>query len=221
MHNKGGGTTWEVWKDVVLSYIFPQFCLACNKEGRLLCSGCMRSMPIQAAFFVPDNALDGVWYVTEYQDDLLIGNIMHAYKYLYMTKIKDIMTDWIATASLGELGQVDYIVPIPLHKRRLAERGFNQAIHIAHGISQKIGAPNSSVLKRTKSTRQQARLSRKERFNNVADAFRITDISYITNKHILLVDDVYTTGATMNECARIIKEAGAASCTGFVIGKTT
>lgn len=109
---------------------------------------------------------------------------------------------------------IDLIVPVPLHPRRLFSRRFNQSQLLAVALSGKVQAPvDSFILKRRKATPSQGGLGRKARFKNVAAAFAIapTKRDYVTGKHILLVDDVLTTGATANECARVLKRAGAAS----------
>ena len=109
---------------------------------------------------------------------------------------------------------IDLIVPVPLHSRRLFSRRFNQSQLLAVALSEKIQAPvDSFILKRRKATPSQGGLGRKARFKNVAAAFAIAPKKrdYVAGKHILLVDDVLTTGATANECARVLKRAGAAS----------
>jgi ComF family protein len=107
--------------------------------------------------------------------------------------------------------QVDYIVGVPLHTRRLRQRGFNQAALIAKALGRKISLPvRFDVLIRSEWTQPQTRLSRQERLQNVKNAFTVAKPSEVAGCRILLVDDVFTTGTTLNECSKTLKKAGAA-----------
>lgn len=121
------------------------------------------------------------------------------------------------TAMLGEnLGspflppETDLILPVPLHTRRLKERGFNQALILARSLfkpwKEKI---RYDLLVRSRWTEPQVRLKGRERRRNVKGAFRVQDPAQVKRRRIMLVDDVFTTGSTVNECARVLKKAGA------------
>lgn len=109
----------------------------------------------------------------------------------------------------------DAIVPVPLHWTRKWSRGFNQSLILARSVSQSTGRPVLSALQRTKRTKDQTHLSREERLANVHDAFRVT--KDISGKKLLLLDDVTTTGATLEECRRVLAEAGAAQVAATVV----
>jgi ComF family protein len=103
----------------------------------------------------------------------------------------------------------DLIVPVPLHPRKARERGFNQSGVLSGGLNRRTGIKLSrKTLVRTRYTKTQTRLSRQERQNNVKGAFRVSNRADLSGKSILLVDDVFTTGATVNECARMLIKAG-------------
>jgi len=109
-----------------------------------------------------------------------------------------------------EMPDFDYLIPVPLHPKRLRERGFNQALLLSKtmkGIPPKKIKPG--ILKRVRHTPPQVRLNPVERRRNVRGAFALKDPEGVRGKSILLVDDVFTTGATVNECARVLKKAGA------------
>ncbi len=115
----------------------------------------------------------------------------------------------------------DGVVPVPLHGRRLAWRGFNQSSELGRAVGRALGvAVWDRALVRTRYTMPQTRLDRKARQTNLKDAFA-ADASLVRGRRILLVDDVYTTGSTLGECARTLKRAGAAAVDALVLARTT
>jgi ComF family protein len=114
-----------------------------------------------------------------------------------------------------------WIVPVPLHKRKLRARRFDQSFLLARGISKRFGVPMADrFLVRTRNTRQQTRLNHEERFQNVRGAFEVADRKGFPKKsRMLLVDDVMTTGATVRECSRILKRAGAGEVFVFTVAR--
>lgn len=104
----------------------------------------------------------------------------------------------------------DLIIPVPVHRKKLILRKYNQSALLAKSISQKTGIKyNYSVLARTKNTKPQSEFGKKDRFKNVKDVFAIKDNAIIKDKNVLLIDDVLTTGATVSECAKVMKKNGA------------
>ncbi len=109
----------------------------------------------------------------------------------------------------------DAIVPVPLHWTRKWSRGFNQSAILARAVSKAAGLPILPVLRRVKRTKDQTRLSRQERLANVRGAFRVT--KEVEGKKLLLLDDVTTTGATLEECRRVLAEASASQISAAVV----
>jgi ComF family protein len=107
--------------------------------------------------------------------------------------------------------QFDIIVPVPLHPTRQRERGFNQAGLLAELLSTRISIPCKRVLKRIRYTTTQTALDRAERMENLHNAFRLRKNADVRGLHVLLIDDVLTTGSTLSECARVLKRGGAIS----------
>jgi ComF family protein len=108
------------------------------------------------------------------------------------------------------IDSVDILLPVPLHTRRLKERGFNQAVLLAKPLSKRYNIPLvTSVLKRSRWTAPQVNLDRRVRRKNVRGSFMVSNSSFLSGKNILLLDDVYTTGATINECGKTLLRAGA------------
>lgn len=106
--------------------------------------------------------------------------------------------------------RIDIIIPVPLHKRRLRMRGFNQSLLLAKEAGRTLSVKVDYLnLKRIRHTEQQTRLKPEEREKNVSGAFALKDPEKVKAKNILLIDDVYTTGATIRECSKVLKKAGA------------
>lgn len=146
---------------------------------------------------------------------------IHVYKYRPLRSLGKPLARWMAEQVRMNV-PLDMVMPVPLHKKRLRVRGFNQALLLAHGISERFLMPlNYDNLVRIRYTRPQVELSARERADNVKGAFNLIRPAEICEKRILLIDDVFTTGATMNECAKVLKDAGAGSVTVLTLARTT
>ena len=127
-------------------------------------------------------------------------------------------------SKLRQTEEFDMIIPVPLHSRKLKLRGYNQAALIAEIVSKRSGKrAEKNLLKRIRNDSPQATLHRVERIRNVKSSFAISKRAegVVRGKRILLVDDVMTTGATLNECAKILKKAGAAVVVGITFARAT
>lgn len=153
-----------------------------------------------------------------------LSEAIHIFKYQKKQAMAKHLNAVVTDALLQKLADTDIIIPVPLHKRRLNERGFNQSLLIAHYLSKRLCIPLSiDGLQRVRWTRPQIELSKDERLKNVRGAFAIgTGLkpdTILKNKTVVLVDDVYTTGATVNECAKVLKKAGANEVVVFTIAR--
>lgn len=120
----------------------------------------------------------------------------------------------------GFLQTADCVVPVPIHRRRLADRGFNQAEQLAIPFCQAVELPLiKDALQRVYFTRPQVGLSGTKRWENVQNAFQVAKPEQVQNRHVLLIDDVMTTGGTVNACARVLKEAGAIRVSVLIVAK--
>ena len=143
--------------------------------------------------------------------------LVHALKYrAYTPVVEKVAAPLISDAVRDERG-FDVVVPVPLHRSRLKKRGFNQAELLARGVARRIGVPLSDTLQATRSTRDQVELSAAERRENVANAFTARDRA---RGKVLLVDDVFTTGATTSACAAALLKAGAAEIHAVTLCRT-
>ena len=122
--------------------------------------------------------------------------------------------------ALPTLPTIDILMPVPLHPQRLREREYNQSLLLAHGLSQHLQIPLLlSCLLRVRPTAPQTSLSKKERLTNLRRAFAIDNVSRIKGQRILLIDDVFTTGTTLHECAKALRKAGSGPVYGLTLAR--
>lgn len=165
-----------------------------------LCGNCLESKP----YFSLARSVAGY--------ETLILDLIHQFKYGRNIAAGSALASFMAEFNFSDIDFTDYslIMPVPLHIRRLRERGFNQALILARAIGKKYQIPvNFSLLKRCKFTLTQTGLDKNAREKNIRGAFAVNDNTKIEGKNIILIDDVYTTGATINQCAKTLIKAGA------------
>lgn len=157
------------------------------------------------------------------QYDAVLLEAIHRFKYRGKTCIGEILGKCMAAFDYSPFRIQDYtlILPVPLHVKRLRERGFNQSVILAREIARSHSLPlDFTVLKRTVFTEHQARLGKDARGPNVRGAFEVVEGSRIRGEKVLLVDDVYTTGSTVGECARVLRRSGAKDVAVLTLART-
>ena len=216
---------------------FPPFCAACRaatEPGVHLCEDCALgarrivapfcercSQPFEGAItqtFVCSNCAGREIHfecaVAPYRSSGVVRDFIHAFKYEHRLHLSRTLGDWLAEAladpRIASRG-FDAFVPVPLHHKRFREREFNQAEELARHLSKRTGIPAWKALKRIRYTTTQTKLDRHERMENLRGAFRVRHNERVKNCHLVLVDDVFTTGSTVEECSRALLGAGAAS----------
>lgn len=186
----------------------PEACCpgcALPTPGGLRCGACLRAPP----HFDRTHAL--------YRYDFPVDALIHALKYGHQLALATFLGEQIAERLPGG-ERVDLVLPLPLHAGRLRQRGFNQALELARPLGRRLNIPLApGICQRVRPTAPQATLPWKERAANLHNAFAVTDD--LRGRHILLVDDVMTTGATLNECARTLKLHGAERVTLAVVAR--
>lgn len=143
-----------------------------------------------------------------------VREAVHALKFKGKTALARPLGDLLAEAGSAMLavGAVDCLVPVPLHPSREAERGFNQSVLLANRVGRRWGVPvEPRALRRRRRTLSQTDLDAERRRANVRGAFTLSRSAAVEGRHVLLIDDVFTTGATVAECARVLLEAGASA----------
>lgn len=209
---------------LIKDILFPIKCIACGQEGEWLCRGCQINLELNLKDINFDKAVNGLNRLTalfNFKENDLVFNLIYHLKYFYCLEVADVLCDYFQNINFEN----NYlIVPVPLHNRRKRERGFNQSEVIADKIIKQAQKQNINLqkdfknFKRVRYTKQQAKLTKKERKYNLTEAF-IWIGGDLTDQRIILVDDVYTSGSTMKECALVLRQNGAKCIWGMVLAK--
>ncbi len=168
-----------------------------------------------------ENYCDGILCVGRYSDCLkeAVRRFKFSNKSSYYRAFGKLLA--LKIENTRQLVSFDIIVPVPLHISRQKQRGYNQAELMADQIAKTIKIPcRKNLLIKSSATKSQSMLKRTERLLNLEDAFVVVDDGLITNKNILLIDDIVTTGSTVNQCCKALKQAGAESVIAGVIATT-
>ena len=207
--------------------IFPPCCLICGKlTNKILCNECKNGLYEKAIFKVEDNKNKDLYfekhiYIFLYKDK--IRNLILDYKfndksYLYKLFSKIIIKN---EKICGILKKYDIIVPVPIHKKRKKQRGYNQSDLVAKQIAYEIASLEyeNKIIEKAKNTLPQSSLNKKQREENVKNVYKIVNKEKIINKKIIIFDDIYTTGSTANAIAKLLKENGAKEILVLTIAK--
>lgn len=209
--------------DAIKNLLFPNrnICLICREDSdyveKYICSHCRDNLEVlNKSFLTYSPYIEDAYYSLFY--NRFIREVIKDYKYNgknYLYKaLGEIMIDTLNGLDIN----IDRVSYIPMHKRKEAVRGYNQARLLAKYISSKLQIPliDDNLIKH-KITKEQSHSNKLERSTNLKDSFRIKDSTQIKNTHILLIDDIITTGATMEEAGKILKENGANKIIGLAL----
>lgn len=209
-------------------------CLFCKNDSapRSICTGCQSLLTIPEyscsicaiSISSKDQTCGHCQKATPYFSKIIFAcdykfpadNWVKGLKFANQLSLSRVMAETMAE-KIPEQSKAFSITPIPLHKKRLRKRGYNQAYEIAKELALFTKTPLVECLSRNKETKMQAQLKFNQRHKNVTNAFEV--IENVKNQNILLVDDVLTSGSTMNECAKVLKKAGAAEVVGVVFSR--
>ncbi len=208
-----------------LNLIFPSYCLACHKalvkNEDFICTYCRFDLPKTEYHLINDNQLAKKFYgkvklenclaYLKYSKEGKVQRIIHNLKYQGKKEIGEIIGKWYGfdIKSSENNYKFDLIIPIPLHLKKLKKRGYNQTDGFAKGLSEALDIQwDSHSLVRNIPNRTQTKKDKYERWLNVKDIFFVENLSKVKNKHVLLVDDVITTGSTIEAGAQKLLEAG-------------
>lgn len=224
--HRSSTSLFKRWSSDLVALLFPNLCNACgtplfNSEN-LICTKCLYDLPFTDYHLNAENRvakqlwgrlpLHGAMAMLYFRKGAKVQNLIHSLKYNGKTDVGIVLGNLLGERlKNSEIYEgIDLVIPVPLHEKKLRLRGYNQSTFIAQGITQKLTAPFSEqVLTRIISTESQTKKNRYNRYENMRAVFKINDFEKIENKHILLVDDIITTGATLEACAKILLENGA------------
>jgi len=229
--------TWNF----ILDVLFPPICVNCkkllDKDEQIVCRHCISKISLNTTLFcpvcrarLPENKkichFDCHYLLgaAGNYDDLILQNLIQAFKYKSVKSLAPVLTDlmlqYISHLSLVISHLSFIVVPVPLYPRRERERGFNQAKLIAKNLVENLNLEFCDALLRVKTTKPQAKTKdSEERAKNVDGCFKIIHSELVEEKNIILIDDVFTSGATMNEAVKVLKQNGAKKILALVIAK--
>jgi ComF family protein len=240
------------FKEFTKDLLFPKSCLGCQKEGLYLCDDCRTILDINEfdyclcsknpIRFLPEQKmgtcnrcqnrkLSGLYCALSYKDKQLTKNLIYQFKYpphlkdLAKTLASILIEHFVISGkNTNEIWENSILIPVPLDKNKLKNRGYNQAEELAKELSKILQIPVvSDVLTKIKLTKAQAESNKEEREKNLLNAFCVnknlakSDLAKFYK--VFLVDDVYTTGSTMEECASVLRQAGAKQVWGICLAR--
>ncbi|RJR30726.1 ComF family protein [Candidatus Parcubacteria bacterium] len=238
------GSKFKIFKNFLSDLIFPKSCFNCGKSGIWFCHECYNRVILNSNIRCPfcklpggilgqtcfncrkTHFLDGVIAATEYKNTV-IKKLVHKYKY---DLIKDLEkpSGWLIADYIEALKEkspdffkdVDFVVPVPLSVKKTLARGFNQSELLSKRLSNHFKWPMAvNSLQKIKSNKRQVNQKKIGRRQNVRDKYALKDKFKFKSKKIFLIDDVATTGSTLDECAKIMKKAGAREVWGIVLSQ--
>ncbi len=209
--------TLNTYTKDLLHLFFPHYCTGCGsdvvEDGQMLCLQCVAKLPETNFFQVQNNPVEKTFFgrlklesagaAFYFTKDSLVQNLVTELKYHGNKEIGSYLGKLTALEmqKTDRFNSVDCLIPLPLNEKKLFRRGYNQAAVIAEGMASVLNIPViDKVVKRKLFTETQTKKDRISRWQSMQDVFEVTDSAILENKHVLLVDDIVTTGATLEAC---------------------
>lgn len=200
--------------DCVLDFIFPPVCGICLKTSKkYICEDCIELIKFKSLNKFErynDKYFKGHLYILKYEG--IIRQRILDYKFKEKSYLHRSFSEMILNSkkNIEFIKEYDVLIPVPIHKDRMKIREYNQSELIAKDLVHEIKniKLENNVIIKNKNIVAQSSLNKKQRENNIKDVYQIKNIEKIINKKVLLLDDIYTTGSTVNECSKVLKEAG-------------
>lgn len=208
----------------LLNLFFPKVCYACSHlltdNENHICTTCRHNLPVTDFHFENNNTVEKVFYgrikleqataLLKFEKKGIVQQLLHNLKYRSHETISKVLGEWLGNElkNVEAYSTIDIVIPVPLHKNKLRKRGYNQVAKFGVEIAKALNAEYiDSVLVKTTATKTQVFKKRISRWNNSNEVFAIKNKVLIKGKHILLVDDIITTGATIESCVNILIKA--------------
>lgn len=222
----------------ILGLFFPKFCLGCTEEGTWVCKNCQEKIIQVKTQVCPDCGrvstlgrycakhrrlwgLSGIIVASYYQEGPL-KEIIHNFKYNHILELGNLLKNLMVHALKENLPAKKNLLlcAVPLHFLKRSQRGYNQAEILADLVAKRLMLPlNCSILKKVRWTKSQVQMAGKKRLNNLAGCFKIHHKMSLKGKTVILIDDVTTTGTTLNECAKLLRKNGVNRVWGLVAAR--
>lgn len=207
----------------VYALFYPEVCLCCKEPlthyETTICITCRHDLPLTNFCSEKDNMIEKSCYgriPVESATALFyffkkgkVQELIHALKYKNQQQVGVILGNWLGNEmkASNRFNSIDCIIPVPLHKNKLKSRGYNQVTTFGKSLAEKLNIKyNETVLKRVSFTNTQTKKIRFDRWKNVDELFIVENHETLKNKHILLIDDIFTTGATLEACYKALKK---------------
>lgn len=210
--------------NAINTILLPKVCFGCNvhlnRGEQLLCTVCRNKLPLTDYDFNEENVVDRIFYgrininkassFLFFTENSIVKNLIHNLKYKNQEEIGTFLGDWYGQILLEDhsLKNIDIVVPVPLHRKKLKKRGYNQVSQFGKRLAYYLDAEYiENALVKTTNTRTQTKKGRIGRWQGNKALYTLTDPVYLSNKNILLVDDIITSGATIEICVKALKES--------------
>lgn len=208
----------------IFNIFYPEICVCCKHQlttnEKTICISCRHDLPVTSFTNEKGNLVEKIFYgrvLVQEATSLFyflkkgkVQQLIHELKYNKQQQVGTFIGDWLGEEILESerFKTIDCIIPVPLHKKKQKQRGYNQVTTFGQSLSQKLNIPfYENVLVKTTSTKTQTKKLRLDRWKNAEHQFNIQNIELIENKHVLIIDDIITTGATLEACILSIKNA--------------
>lgn len=215
------------WFTSLLDILYPKLCITCEAQLQVtenqICTSCLMDLPYTDTHKVGLMALENkfigrveitkIFSFVRFSKKSGVQKLLHALKYKENEKIGFDIGVYYGKLIEKEIEEyhLDYLLPVPMHPKKLRKRGYNQAEIFANGLTKSLQIETiTNILVKTRETVSQTKENKQERFENIKGSFEIKDEKAIVGKNIGIVDDVLTTGATLEEIAQMLKKAGVA-----------
>ena len=210
--------------EFVLNFLFPPVCSVCGKvDKNWLCPNCQKRverLEKSCVVEIEHKKYEKLLYIFQYES--LVRKLILRYKFSNQAYLNHFFANMIIKneENCKLLQEYDLLIPVPMHHRKMQKRGYNQTELVANELSKILKIPTKSdILIKVVNTVTQSKLGGKARQSNIQHAFFVPKDGEVEGKKIILLDDIYTTGATSQECSRVLKEAGAEEILILVLAK--
>lgn len=208
--------------ELILDTVYPKHCLGCDAYGIWFCNDCLSGVFLRSDIDKSERQIKEIFAVCHYQQKL-VQEIIHSYKYHFIKELSEPIARLIISyinCNREYFQNYDFVIAVPLSEKRLLWRGYNQSEEIAKYVCKHFGwSYRESVLVRKSNSKPQALLKHKYRSANISKGFKCVLPGIVKGKNVLIIDDVYTTGSTLKQCAVVLKKADVKSVSALVFAR--